>query len=146
MPIKGHPTQGSIVAVDFSEGFRPPEMVKLRLAVVLSPNIRSRPGLCTVVPLSLTAPERETPFTKLIRIPFEPPARWGDHERWVKGDMINAVGFHRVDLRRLGKARDGKRIYQTASLPSETFAIVRRCVLHGLGLSSLTKHLGTSFY
>ncbi|TVR06488.1 MAG: type II toxin-antitoxin system PemK/MazF family toxin [Salinarimonadaceae bacterium] len=144
MAIKNHPVQGSIVTVDFSEGFRPPEMVKLRLAVVLSPNMRARPGLCTVVPLSLTPPERETPFAKLLKVPFELPKRWGDQERWIKGDMINAVGFHRIDLLRLGKSKEGKRLYQTSALPPEAFNLVKRCVLHGLGLSSLTKHLRTA--
>jgi mRNA interferase MazF len=101
MAIREHPPQGSIVTVDYSEGFKEPEMVKVRLAVVLSPKIITRPHLCTVVPLSLTKPKPVMPYNKLIRIPFELPKRWGDAERWIKGDMVNAVGFHRVDLLRL---------------------------------------------
>lgn len=116
-------------------------MVKLRLAVVMSPKIASRPHLCTVVPLSLTEPETIMPYHKKIRIPFRLPERWGNHDRWVKGDMINTVAFHRVDLLRLGKDRTGKRIYQMQPLPAEMFKIVRRCALHGIGLSTLTKHL-----
>lgn len=141
MPIKEHPPQGSIVTVDYSIGFKEPEMVKARLAVVLSPKIMARPHLCTVVPLSLTEPSTVMPFNKLIEIPFEMPKSWGNAERWIKGDMINAVGFHRVDLLRLGKTSTGKRIYQMEALPDELFKIVRRCVLHGMGLSKLTKHL-----
>lgn len=81
------------------------------------------------------------PYHKLIKIPFELPKSWGDQERWIKGDMVNAVGFHRVDLLCLRKDKAGKRIYQLATLPDEEMKIVRQCVLHGLGLSRLTKHL-----
>ena len=63
------------------------------------------------------------PFNKLIEIPFEMPKSWGNAERWIKGDMINAVGFHRVDLLRLGKTSTGKRIYQMEALPDELFKI-----------------------
>lgn len=141
MSIRDHPPQGCLVTVDYSDGFRPPEMVKRRLAVVLSPKIRSRPKLLTVVPLSLTAPDPIMPYHARLDVPFALPSGWGDEIRWIKGDMINAVGFHRVDLLRLGKGPDGKRHYQMAALPPDLFKIVRRCALHGLGLSALTKHL-----
>ncbi len=55
--------------------------------------------------------------------------------------MVNAVGFHRVDLLCLGKDKDGKRIYQNQVLPDDMFKEVKKCILHGLGLSALTKHL-----
>ncbi|PCJ89923.1 MAG: hypothetical protein COA52_11170 [Hyphomicrobiales bacterium] len=141
MPIREHPPQGSIVCVDYSTGFQKPEMVKTRLAIVLSPKMTSRPHLCTIVPLSLTAPSNPMPFNKLISIPFQLPQSWGQHERWIKGDMINAVGFHRINLLRLGKNKAGKRIYQYQALPDSLFKIVRQCALHGIGLSILTKHL-----
>lgn len=141
MPIISHPPQGSLVTVDYDKGFKVPEMVKRRLAVVLSPNIRARVNLITVVPLSLTTPEPILPFHKQIDIPFELPKNWSKGNRWIKGDMINAVGFHRVDLLCLGKDRQGKRIYQLEALPEAMFNDVKSCVLHGMGLSKLTKHL-----
>ncbi|MEQ1539781.1 MAG: type II toxin-antitoxin system PemK/MazF family toxin [Sphingorhabdus sp.] len=141
MAILYHPPRGSIVTVDYEKGFKVPEMDKLRLAVVLSPAIVARVKLVTVVPLSLTAPENILPFHKQINIPFPLPPRWGNQPRWIKGDMVNAVGFHRVDLLRLGKDTSGTRIYQTAVLDDDLFAVVKRCVLHGLGLSTLTKHV-----
>lgn len=116
-------------------------MVKRRLAVVLSPRIEARPGLCTVVPLSLTEPDPVMPFHTKISIPFDLPNEWGHRERWIKGDMVNAVGFHRIDLLRMGKDRNGKRIYQTKALPTELFKAVQICTLHGMGFSALTKHL-----
>ena len=142
MGIRQHPPQGSIVTVDYSSGgFREPEMVKRRLAIVLSPAISARPSLCTVVPLSLSEPSKIMPYHRKIQIPFDLPGRWGDQERWIKGDMINSVGFHRVDLLRMGKNERGKRLYQTEVLPMETMKLVRVCVLHGMGMSTLTKHL-----
>lgn len=142
MGIREHPPQGSIVTVDYSKGgFQPPEMMKRRLAVVLSPKIASRPHLCTVVPLSLTEPIKIMPYHKRVKIPFALPAEWGDIERWIKGDMVNSVGFHRVDLLRLGKDNQGKRVYQLDVLPPDIFRIVRQCTLHGMGMSALTKHL-----
>lgn len=142
MPIREHPARGSIVVVDYSlGGFTAPEMVKRRLAVVLTPKISSRPKLCTIVPLSLSTPPKIMPYHAEIDIPFELPKSWGNKARWVKGDMVNAVGFHRVDLLRLGKDQYGQRIYQYQALPTNLMKVVQRCVLHGMGLSPLTKHI-----
>ena len=141
MAVSAHPPQGSIVTANFDSGFKKPEMVKLRLVVVLSPAIKSRYGLCTVVALSTTKPDPVMPYHKEIEIPFPLPPRWGNRPRWIKGDMVNAVGFHRLDLLRLGKDIKGKRIYQMEVLPTEQMALVRRCVLHGMGLSILTKQV-----
>jgi mRNA interferase MazF len=60
---------------------------------------------------------------------------------WVKGDMIYSVGFHRLNLIRLGKQRDGKRIYRMDTITGEQMKQVKCCVLRGLGMSVLTKHL-----
>lgn len=142
MGIREHPPQGSVVTIDYSAGgFVEPEMMKRRLAIVMSPKIAARPRLCTVVPLSLTQPRKVMPYNKRLRIPFELPKKWGDQERWIKGDMVNAVGLHRVDLLRLGKDSSGRRVYQTSALPDDLFRLVRICVLHGLGLSALTRGL-----
>ena len=84
-------------------------MVKRRLAVVISPSISQRKGMITVVPLSTTEPIPHMNFYCEIEISFKLPAYWGHRRRWIKGDMINAVGFHRVDLLSLGKDLTGKR-------------------------------------
>ncbi|MDY6930077.1 MAG: type II toxin-antitoxin system PemK/MazF family toxin [Pseudomonadota bacterium] len=55
MPLQIHPEQGTIVICDF-KGFVPPEMVKRRPAVVISPRLRRRQRLCTIIPLSTTPP------------------------------------------------------------------------------------------
>jgi len=141
MTISAHPPRGSIVVVDYSRGFVEPEMVKRRLAVVLSPDIKNRVKLATIVPLSLTPPDVIMPYHKQIDITFKMPQEWGNHTRWIKGDMVNSVGFHRIDFLRIGKDRTGKRIYQFNSLPEAEFTAVKRCALHGMGFSLLTKHL-----
>ncbi|WP_366938186.1 type II toxin-antitoxin system PemK/MazF family toxin [uncultured Brevundimonas sp.] len=58
MTVIAHPQPGTIVRVDLNDGFRPPEMVKRRPCIVLSPPIRDRKQLCTVVPLSTTPPRQ----------------------------------------------------------------------------------------
>ena len=138
MAIAYHPKRGTIVTVNFNSGFLPPEMVKRRLCVVLSPPIRARVGLCTVVPLSLSEPSPVQPYHYRFQIPFDMPSAWGAVPRWAKCDMICAVGLHRVDLIRLGKDAHGRRRYQLAVLPQDHLRRIETCVLAGLGLPPLT--------
>lgn len=88
----------------------------------------------TVVPLSTTVPVCVMPYHCEIRIPFELPAYWGDVPRWIKGDMVNAVGFHRVDLLHIGKDAHGKRVYQTEVLSRDLMTNIQGCILRSLGL------------
>ena len=60
---------------------------------------------------------------------------------WVKGDMVNSVGFHRLDLVRLGKDAAGKRVYLLEPLSADILKRIRECVLRAVGLATLTKHL-----
>ncbi|HYD44716.1 MAG TPA: type II toxin-antitoxin system PemK/MazF family toxin [Phenylobacterium sp.] len=126
---------------DFSAGFRLPEMVKRRPVVVLSPKIRARPGLCTVVALSTSPPDPVMSYH--CQVDFDPPLPgWMTSEGvWVKGDMVATVGFHRLDFISLGKSKSGKRRYYYSTLSAQNLTRIRACVLHGIGLSSLTKHL-----
>ncbi|MGR3525510.1 MAG: type II toxin-antitoxin system PemK/MazF family toxin [Paracoccaceae bacterium] len=139
MAIQYHPARGSIVTVDFSQGFRVPEMVKRRLCVVISPPIEARVGLCTVVPLSTTAPDPVQAYHYCFEIPFHMPKAWGNQARWAKCDMVCAVGLHRVDLIRLGKTSNGTRIYQMNTLSRLHLRNISNCVLAGLGLPPLTE-------
>lgn len=88
MAIREHPKIGSILMCDFDTGFVPPEMVKRRPVVVVSPKIAARPGLCTVVPLSTTPPDPVQQFHCQIDLPDQLPA-WLDRAGvWVKADMM----------------------------------------------------------
>jgi uncharacterized protein YifN (PemK superfamily) len=144
VPIQFHPPQGCIVRVDFDACFRVPEMVKPRLCVVLSKPMKHRKGLCTVVPLSTTDPVPVAPYHCRIDIPFPLPQGWQTEGVWVKGDMLYAAGYHRIELLRLGKDRHGRRIHQLQPLPEPTLQAVQSAVLHGLSLGALTTHLRPS--
>lgn len=141
MAIREHPPPSSILMCDFSAGFRLPEMVKRRPVVVLSPKIRARPGLCTVVALSTSPPDPVMSYH--CQVDFDPPLPdWMvSHGVWVKGDMVAAVGFHRLDFISFGKSKSGKRRYYYSTLSPQNLKKIRSCVLHGIGLSSLTKYL-----
>jgi mRNA interferase MazF len=139
--IREHPPTGSILMCDFNAGFREPEMTKRRPVVVISPRIRSRPGLCTVVALSTTAPQPAMDYH--CQVDFHPPLpEWMQSEGvWIKGDMVQAVSFHRLDFIRLPKGANGQRGYYYSTLSAENLTRIRGCVLGGLGLIHLTKHL-----
>lgn len=141
MSIREHPAMGTILTCDFTAGFRVPEMDKARPVVVISPKIEARHHLCTVVALSTTAPDPVMPYHRQIDLRPKLPFPMESDGIWVKGDMVNAVGFHRLDLIRLGKDRSGKRIYLYEPQSADNLRVIRQCVLRALGLSVLTKHL-----
>lgn len=140
MAIREHPEKGAILLCDFEQGFKEPEMVKQRPVIILSPKIQARPFLCTIVALSTLAPVPIMPYHKQINVfpalpyPFK-------SKMWVKGDMLYSVGFHRLNFIRAGKDSTGKREYYYNILSSDQLKVIQSCVLHGLGLSLLTKHL-----
>jgi mRNA interferase MazF len=141
MSINDHPASGTILVCDFNGTFKQPEMVKPRCVIVLSPRIEKRAKLCTVVCLSATDPNHVMPFHCRLDIRPALPRPWDSDGVWVKGDMIYSVGFHRLNLLRIGKGQAGKRVYRMDTLSAEQMKVVRHCVLRGLGLTSLTKHL-----
>jgi len=118
-----------------------PEMVKRRPVVVISPKIVARPKLCTVVALSTTPPDPIMQYHCQIDIRPKLPKPLDSDGIWVKGDMVYAVGFHRLDFIRLGKDRFGNRLYRYETVGEGNLRKVRKCVLSGMGLSILTKHL-----
>lgn len=126
MPISFHPKPGTVLICDFSTGFQPPEMVKRRPVVVVSPRYRRRTGLCLVVPFSTAVPQPPEAFHHRIaagRYPFLSAAK----SSWAKCDMLTCVAFHRLDRLLL----QGKHI--APSLEPEDFSAIRRGVLRALG-------------
>jgi mRNA interferase MazF len=69
------------------------------------------------------------------------PAPWEKGPNWVKGDTVYAIAFHRLELIRSGRGEDNRRIYSFIQLPDQQLKQVKKCVLHALGFSVLTKHL-----
>lgn len=141
MGIREHPAIGTILSCDYGEGFIPPEMVKLRPVVVISPKIEARKGLCTIVPLSTTAPNPVMPYHCQIDLPDGLPNWMERHGVWVKGDMVSVVSFRRLNLILTGKNRQGRRLYAYEPITPQNVKAVRACVMAGMGLAHLTKHL-----
>lgn len=135
MPLQHHPRRGAILICDYA-GFKPPEMVKRRPVIVLSPRRRRRYNLCSIVPLSTTEPDIKQPYHCEIELDPPPPDRWASR-CWVKADMITTVSFARLDLIRSGKDALGKRRYYDHVLPKEDMARISRCVLAALGIDSV---------
>jgi len=134
--IQFAPRPGDILICDFSSGFRPPEMVKRRPVLILSPRLRHRDGLCTVVPLSTSAPRRTVAYQCRVTLPFAPPPPFQAVEVWAKADMLATVAFSRLDLMRSARKADGKRAYLKIRLGQQDFARVQDCVRAALGLRS----------
>ncbi len=145
MSITIHPKPGQILLCDFSQGFREPEMVKSkRPVIVLTPQMKNRTTLVTVIPLSTVKPNPVMPYHyQLPKNCMPQTGMFQNGDSWIKGDMIYTVGFHRLNLILL-RQRDsttGKRIYYKNRLSREKMKEVYSCVLHGLNLGSLTNHL-----
>jgi len=133
MTVTIHPQPGTVVRVDLNEGFRPPEMVKRRPALVLSPPIPGRSFMCSIVPLSTTKPNPVLPHH--MEISFEPtlPLPYCEPTMWLKGDIVLTVAFHRLRLLFSGW-NQGQRVYDVRVIDPGTLERVRACVRAGLGL------------
>ena len=126
MAINFHPKRGTVLICDFT-GFKPPEMVKRRHVVVVSPRYRRHTGLCLVVPFSTVPPRELEPHHYQIplgKYGFFDPVR----PTWVKADMLTSVSFERLD-RLLLYGR-----YTAPQLRDEDLVEIQRCVAHALQL------------
>ena len=140
MRLLFHPEIGTIVICDF-RGFVEPEMVKKRPAVVISPRLRYRDDLCTIVPLSTTEPRTIMPYHYKLKLDKPLPSPYDSGFHWVKGDMLATVSFDRLSLPFNGKDANGKRRYITRAVKDIDLCNIRKCVLNALALSHLTGYL-----
>ncbi len=139
MPIKLSVSPRTVLLCDYGMGgFVPPEMVKRRPVVIVSPRLPHRDGLCTVVPLSGTPPLHAVPYVVKVDLPEPLPDPFGERTFWAKCDMVGTVAFGRLDLFQTKRGHDGRRRYLHPKLPQDAFAEVRRGVLFALGLGHLT--------
>jgi mRNA interferase MazF len=140
MALTFHPEPGTVLVCDF-HGCVGAEMNKRRPVLVISPKLKHRTGLCTIVPLSTTEPRVVQPYH--LRIEFNPvlPPPFDSPEMWVKGDMVASVAFQRLELIRTQRMANGKREYLTAQISGNDLSAVYRALLNGLGLARLTPHL-----
>ena len=140
MAINFHSDQGAILICDF-KGFNAPEIVKRRPVIVVSPRLRLRGKLCSIVPLSTTPPPQIMPYHHKLYVNPELPEPYNANFHWVKADMIYTVSFERLYLLRDGKDNKGKRIYDDRVIDKADLLKIQQCILHGLGLTSLTNYL-----
>jgi len=131
MPLTFHPPRGTIVICDFSTGFRPPEMVKIRPVVIVSPRFRQRANLCTVIPLSTTPPDTVQPYHHLLATTPYPPSN--GEEVWAKCDMLQTVALERLDRVRI-KRRDGAREYTTYQMSQDDLEAIVACIKTALAI------------
>lgn len=133
--LKFHPKAGTILICDYSPGFKVPEMVKRRLVVVVSPRLRRRHGLCSVVPLSTTEPNPTEAWHYPLQFERSFPKPFSAQDCWEKCDMLATVGFHRLSLIRAGTdVVTGKRRYLQPCLGLQDLDGIRKSVLAGLGI------------
>ena len=103
MPIQFYPRAGQVLVCDFS-GFQPPEMVKKRPVVVISPRLPNRSQIATVVPISTTPPLRPVPYAVRLSRNYRPDAD-PDLACWAKCDMVMNIGLHRLDGFKIGRRK-----------------------------------------
>lgn len=124
MPINFSPAPGQILMCDYTTGFVPPEMQKVRHCIVLSPSRRT--GLCLVVPLSTVAPNPIEDYH--YQIPVRPyPCLDQGSDVWVKGDMISHAAYHRLE-----RPKQFNR-FASVYLSPEDLQKTNQAVLAGLG-------------
>lgn len=135
MPLQFPVPRGTIVVCDYA-GSRPPEMVKRRPVIVLSPRLAHRERLATVVPLSTTPPPANLAYVCELLLSPPLPAPFDAPAAWVKADMLATVDIGRLDLLRMPRGPDGKRRYLRPKVTPADLARIERCVLHALGICS----------
>ena len=142
MALSYYPSPGEIVLCDYGTGFVAPEMVKLRPVVIVSPRLRKRGNLVTVVPLSTTAPNPAESHHCSLTLAVPLPRPYNAPDMWAKCDMFATVALSRLDRFRDGRnAGGGSRKFTTGKVTSEQLVAIRRAMLCGLGLHSLTDYL-----
>jgi uncharacterized protein YifN (PemK superfamily) len=141
MPLSYYPSPGEIVLCNYGTGFISPEMVKLRPVVVVSPRLRRRAELVAVVPLSTTPPNPAEPHHCSITLAVPLPKPFEEPQMWAKCDMVATGALSRLDRFRDGRMPDGSRRFRTGGVSATQLVEIRKAILHGLGLGSLTIHL-----
>lgn len=138
MALMYPPRVGAILMCDFPSEFQPPEMVKTRPVVVLSPRLPGRDGLAAIVPISGTEPTPLASHHCVIPARFLPrfmQASGGD--RWAKCDMLYTFDLERLSPVKLkGRGSDGRRLYEYPAVDLATLRAIRRGAAAALGISS----------
>ena len=134
-PLPYHPKQGEVLRCDYS-GLVPPEMDKIRWVVVVSPKFLNRRDLCTVIPLSTTAPTPQEAYH--VKLDKDPAPNASGVDVWAKCDMLMTVSFSRLTAYWDGKT-NGRRNYVSLHISALELGKIRGATLAALGLGHLWK-------
>lgn len=130
------PKVGAVVLCFFPPDFSPPEMVKTRPVVAISPRIQGRHDLVGIVPLSTTEPQPM--LAHHCEVPIQQMPRSLQHSAtrvWAKCDMVYTFSLSRLDRFKAGRDRSsGKRLYEVGQLDLDSILNVRRCIAHAFGI------------
>ncbi|QDH15586.1 type II toxin-antitoxin system PemK/MazF family toxin [Oecophyllibacter saccharovorans] len=134
MALSYPPRRGEVFRCEYPKDMKAPEMIKTRLVLVVSPKLRCRKGLCTVVPFSTTDPILPQDYQCQVKLPIDPPGYPGQ-VKWVKADMIDTFSYERLSLLQDKKrGPDGKRKYCQIRIDEDDMERVLQAVQHALGL------------
>ncbi len=131
MPIIYPPRRGEILICDFTN-LLSHEMSKVRPVVALSPRIKHRSDICTVVPLSTTKPEWVNDYHYLLHFKELLPPPFDKPEMWLKGDMLYTLNISRMNYP-YKKTGQGRR-YIHYSVSADDMVEIEKCVCNGLGI------------
>lgn len=126
-----HPSPGDILICDYTTGFKPPEMVKRRLCVVVSPKLKRRNDLVAVVPLSSSEPNPVEQWHHRVDLICK---SWGDGPRWIACDMLATVSYHRLSRPHYRHPVTSTRLFEKLSLSAQDLIDLRGKVKLALGL------------
>ncbi|MDZ7823322.1 MAG: type II toxin-antitoxin system PemK/MazF family toxin [Ahrensia sp.] len=138
MALPYYPRAGQILVCDFS-GFTPPEMVKKRPVILISPKLPYRSEIVTVVPLSTTAPRHNHPYVVKLSKNYH-PNELDEEPCWAKCDMVMNIGLFRLSAFKIGR-----RTWESPQATGNDLEAVRRGVILGLGLQSLFMDSGLCY-
>lgn len=125
MTLPYRPVPGEVLICSFDDAARGAEMVKRRPVVVVSCRSSHHRNLCTVIPLSTTAPV--PPMLWHHPLPLLTVAGWvAKSPMWAKCDMLATVSFDRLNAPYL-KSRSGRR-YLNHALTADDLVAVRACI------------------
>ncbi len=139
MALRFQPQFGQVLICDFPKEFAPPEMIKRRPVVCISPKLRNRFGIATVVPLSTTAPAHKSDFNVEVALEHPISPAYPELTCWAKCDMLYTFSWSRLNAPKTGWC-EGTRQYNFLILPPGTMCEIMTGVLAGMGISGAVRH------
>ncbi len=135
MPLPYLPEPGELLICAFDDVAPGAEMIKRRPVVVVSVKSSHHRRLCTVVPISTTAPNPvrawHHPLSGLSITGWNPSAAM-----WAKCDMLATVAFERLNAPYL-KSRHGGRRFAKQQLPATDLRAIQDRIAHYLNLPKI---------